>query len=67
MERPRELSGYGQAGTFNTDWKYFRIYYQDVLGKKMDKAMEKSLRTVCFCQVYDIVIAGLTYQRAGNG
>ncbi|KAE8557470.1 hypothetical protein TMatcc_004924 [Talaromyces marneffei ATCC 18224] len=41
----RKLPGYGQAGTFNTDWKYFRIYYQDALGKKMDKAMAKSLRT----------------------
>ncbi|KAF3405616.1 hypothetical protein DPV78_003450 [Talaromyces pinophilus] len=41
----RKLPGYGQAGTFNTDWKYFRIYYQDVSGRKMDKAMEKSLRT----------------------
>jgi hypothetical protein len=42
----RKLPGYRQAGTFNTDWKYFQIYYQDVLGTKMDKAMAKSLRTV---------------------
>ncbi|KAL3703732.1 hypothetical protein TMatcc_009421, partial [Talaromyces marneffei ATCC 18224] len=41
----RKLPGYGQAGTFNTDWKYFRIYYQDALGKKMDKEMATSLRT----------------------
>ncbi|OKL55298.1 hypothetical protein UA08_09463 [Talaromyces atroroseus] len=41
----RKLPGYGQAGTFNTDWKYFRIYYEDILGHKMDKDMVKSLRT----------------------
>uniref|UniRef100_A0A093ULF6 Pumilio domain-containing protein P35G2.14 n=1 Tax=Talaromyces marneffei PM1 TaxID=1077442 RepID=A0A093ULF6_TALMA len=33
------------GGHFQHDWKYFRIYYQDALGKKMDKAMAKSLRT----------------------
>jgi hypothetical protein len=52
----RKLPGYGQAATFNTDWKYFRIYYQEVLGDKMDKEMEKSLRRVCYYRTCDDVI-----------
>ena len=41
------LRGFQKASALESDWRYFRVYYQRVTKQEMSKEMAEAVRTVC--------------------